>query len=161
MYSMKNLLKCVPLLLALTACTDETLEDHLVTEPPNLPVTATWNSSLAAIGPRPQAAGTLKLDENGSYMLLNLTAQGLHPDSSYHWRLFFGDCANRTARYGANADPPAYRIFKADANGAGTSEATVMGRLKADSTYSLRVFIPRVGPPVDTTWYACGNLQKQ
>jgi hypothetical protein len=156
---MKNLLKCLPLLLALTACKQEALEDVLITEPPDLDVIASWNSTLAPIGPRPQASGTLELDETGSMMLLDLTAQGLHPDSAYHWRLFFGTCDARTARYGANASPPAYRIFTADANGAGTSEATVMGRLKADSTYSLRVFIPRSNP-TDTTFYACGNLQR-
>jgi hypothetical protein len=160
MLSMKNLLKCVPIVLALAACQSDELEDHLVTTPPDLETIATWNSTLSAIGPRPQASGTLRLDETGSYMLLNLTAQGLHADSSYHWRLFFGPCDARTARYGANADPPAYRIFRADGNGAGTSEATVSGRLKADSTYSLRVFIPRTSP-TDTTWYACGNLQRQ
>ena len=156
---MRNLLKCVPLVLALTACKDPSLTDVIVDDAPNLPVVATWNSTLAPVGPTSQAGGTLKLDETGSYMLLDLTAQGLHPDSTYSWHLFFGTCASRIARMGVNANPSAYRLFRADANGAGTSEATVMGRLKADSTYSLHVFIART-QPTDTTFYACGNLQR-
>jgi hypothetical protein len=157
---MKKLLKCVPLLLALAACKEDELTDVVVDETPVLNVVATWNSTLAAIGPRQQAAGALKLDEYGSYMLLALTAQGLHPDSAYYWQLYFGTCASRTARYGANASPPAYRVFTADASGAGASAATVSGRLKADSTYSMRVFIPRTNP-TDTTFYTCGDLQRQ
>jgi hypothetical protein len=160
---MKNLLRCVPLLLALAACTDEALTDYVVTDGADLPVKATWNATLSAIGPRPQAAGTLKLDEYGSYMLLALTEQGLHPDSTYQWRLYFGTCAARIVAHGPNASPPAYRPFTADASGAGSSEATVMSRLKADSLYSIRVFIPRTisqTQPLDTTWYSCGNLQK-
>ena len=158
---MKNLLKCVPLLLALTACQDDSLTDYIVDDAPDLPVIATWNSTLAPLPARPQASGALELGETGSYMLLDLTAQGLHPDSSYYWQLYFGTCASRIARYGVNAVPPAYPIFKANASGAGSAEATVMGRLKADSTYSLRIFIPRtIGSTADTTFYACGDLQR-
>ena len=156
---MKTLLKCVPLLLALSACQDEALEDVLITEPPDVDIIASWRSTLAPAGPTPQAGGSLELDETGTYMLLDLTAQGLLPDSSYSWHLFFGTCGNRIARLGANANPSAYRIFTTNATGAGTSEATVMGRLKADSTYSLHVFIPRTNP-TDTTFYACGPLQR-
>ena len=159
---MKNLLKCVPLLLALAACQDESLTDYIVTDGADLPVKATWSSTLAPLGTAaPQAAGTLQLREYGSFMQLELAAQGLLRDSTYQWRLFFGTCAARISNHGPNSGNPAYRPFTANASGAGTSEATVMSRLKADSTYSLRIFIPRTTPTTDTTFYACGNLQLQ
>jgi hypothetical protein len=157
---MRKLVTCAALMLALTACNDSKLTDVVVDEAQNLPVRATWLSTLGAIGPAPQAAGTLKLDEYGSYMLLETSLQGLHVDSTYQWRLFFGTCAARISNFGPNANPPAYRPFIAGPGGAARSEATVAGRLKADSAYHVRVFIPRTAPVVDTTFYACGDLRR-
>jgi hypothetical protein len=157
---MKYSAACVALALALTACKDDTLTDYVVSEAQKLPVKASWAAALGTIGPTAQAGGTLELDEYGSYMLLEVAVQGLHADSTYQWRLFFGTCSDRIASFGPNASPPAYRPFTADASGAATSEATVAGRLKTDSTYSARVFIPRTNP-TDTTFYACGNLQRK
>ena len=64
-------------------------------------------------------------------------------------------------RVGPNAQPPAYPFFTTNASGAGSATGTVIGRLRADSTYNMRVFTAATATAAnDTVVYACGNLAK-
>jgi hypothetical protein len=145
------------LLLALAAC--KVSEDILITDT-NPPLQSTWEATVTGLPARPEAAGTVNIDHFLTHFVLNANLSGLVSGTQYQWRLWFGTCAARIAGWGPNANPPAYTVIVADANGNGTGTATLNGRLRTDSTYHVRLYIARTGP-VDTTWYACGNVQQK
>lgn len=155
---MRNVIR-LTVLLALGAVACEQTKDYLITEPPSVPQVASWQAALAGLPARPQATGTVTGSEYGSFITAQASVTGLLPDSLFHWRLFYGTCAEQVANFGPNANPPAYTPIRTDATGAASNvPATVAGRLRPDSTYHIRVYVFTTTAPIDTTWYACGDV---
>jgi hypothetical protein len=153
--------KIVPLLaiLLLGACSGE--DDFLATNSNPGPVIDTWQATLAGTTTRPTAGGSIKLTTYTTQFKAEGTFSGLLPNTQYHWKLYFGTCAARLAQVGPNAQPPAYPFFTTNATGAGSAAGTVIGRLRADSTYNMRVFTAATATAAnDTVVYACGNVTK-
>ena len=155
---MRRILPLLAILL-LGACADE--EDFLATDSDPGAVVATWQATLTGFPTRPTAGGSIKLTTFTSEFKAEGTFTGLLPNTQYHWKLYFGTCAARLAQVGPNAQPPAYPFFTTNAAGAGSATGTVIGRLRADSTYNMRVFTAATATPAnDTVVYACGNLAR-
>ena len=151
--------RILPLLaiLMLGACADE--EDFLAPDSNPGPVLGSWQASLTGFPARPTAGGSVKLTIYTTQFLAEGNFTGLLPSTQYHWKLYFGTCAARLAQVGPNANPPAYPFFTTNASGAGSASGTVIGRLRADSAYNMRVFTAAQPTAAnDTVVYACGNL---
>jgi hypothetical protein len=147
-------------LLSLAGCTNE--KDVLVTETDPGPVLGTWQASLAGFPVRPTAGGSVSVTIYTTNFKAEGTFTGLLPNTFYHWKTYFGTCTARLAQVGPNANPPAYPFFTTDASGSGTASGLVAGRLRADSSYNVRVFTASQPTTLnDTVVYACGNLSKQ
>ena len=147
-------------LLVLVGCHEE--KDVLVTDPEIGPATGTWQATLAGTTVRPAAAGTVTFTTHQSVFLADGQFTGLLPNTQYHWKAYFGTCTARLAQVGPNANPPAYPLFTTNASGAGSSNGTVAGRLRADSAYNIRVFTAAQPTAAnDTVVYACGNLVRR
>lgn len=142
-------------LIAFAAC--DPAEDLLITDVTLEPVDS-WQFSLAGLAPTPQAGGTINITQYVSHFIADASFTGLGAASTYQWRTFFGTCAQRIGAFGPNANPPAYQPIETNGSGAGSAKASVVGRLKADSSYHIRVYTFTTVAPIDTTWYACGDI---
>jgi hypothetical protein len=145
-------------LLALTACDPE---EDLVIDNTNPPLVSTWRANVTGLPARPQLNGTVNIDHYTTHFVLQTTLNGLAQNIQYQWRVWFGTCASRIVGWGPNANPPAYTLIVANANGTGTGAATLNGRLRTDSTYHVRVYTATTVAPIDTVWYGCGEIQPQ
>jgi hypothetical protein len=155
---MRNVIR-LTVLLALVAVACEQTKDYLITEPSPVSQLSSWQASLAGLPARPQAAGTVTGEEYGSFITAEASVTGLLPDSLFQWRLYYGTCAQRIGNFGPNANPPAYTPIRTDATGAASNvPATVAGRLRSDSTYHVRIYVFTTVAPIDTVWYACGDV---
>src|SRR5262245_62281918 len=156
---MRRILPLLAILL-LGACTPDE-QDVLVTDADPGPALGSWTAALTGMPTRPTAGGNIKLTIFTTQFKAEGTFTGLAPSTQYHWKLYFGTCAARLAQVGPNANPPAYPFFTTDASGAGSAQGTVIGRLKADSSYNMRVFTAAQPTAAnDTVVFACGNLVK-
>jgi hypothetical protein len=98
-----------------------------------------------------------------SYLIADASVTGLAATTDYQWKAYFGTCATKLLPLGPPANPSAFPAITTDANGAGTARATLASRFKADSTYNIHFYTtPNVAPASpDTTWYACGDIQRK
>jgi hypothetical protein len=146
-------------LLVILACQEK---DIVVTEV-NPVQTGQFEAILAGLPAWPTAGGTVSVSSYTSYLIADASVTGLAAATAYQWKAYFGTCAAKLLPLGPAANPSAFPTITTDANGAATSRATLASRFKADSTYNIRFYTtPNVAPASpDTTWYACGDIQRK
>ena len=138
-------------------------EKDLVVTDVNPNETGEFQANVSGLPARPAAAGTIAITAYTAYFIAEASLTGLAPATAYQWKAYFGTCAAKLVQLGQTANPPAYPTITTNASGAGTARATVSGRFKADSTYNIRVYTTPAGTTAspDTTFYACGDVQKK
>ena len=155
--------RIIPLVatLILVGCS----EKDLVVTDVNPTQTGAFQANVSGLPARPTAGGTITISAFTSYFIADGSFTGLAPSTTFEWKTYFGTCAAKLTpiQIGATSNPPAYPLLRSDANGAATGRATVAGRFKADSTYNIRIYTTPAGTTAspDTTFYACGDIQKK
>jgi hypothetical protein len=138
------------------------------TDANELPVTANWNSAVAAIGTS-GVTGTLSATQHAGFRIeLNLSVTTAAA-RTLQWRIFRGDCAT-TTNAANNNDPNGLLLFSTvqsypdvvtSAAGTMTLTRTIAGSLDSVKAYSVRFRLSQSA----TNWngtspIACGNLQR-
>jgi hypothetical protein len=151
---------CLCAITVLVACGGS--EDPVISTVNPTPV-GQYQAGVTGLPASPGAAGMVNVTAYVSYFIAEASFTGLAPATTYQWKTYFGTCAAKLTQLGPTANPSAYPAVTTDASGAGSARATVVGRFKQDSTYNIRVYTTPAGTTAspDTTFYACGDVQRR